>query len=117
MEEMISDPENCSGELSDFFKIDRNETKDLLNRKSQNPASFYWLHQIRRRYLPFMQFSKLLPGNIHKGILRSLSKTYRKEEKLDEQLIKDIRKKFATGNSELNELLGDKIKRFGYPME
>ena len=116
-EELSKNMENFAQKMSDFINIDANETKHLLANKPANTAKSNYVHNLRLKLIPGIQFSKVLPKSTHKYLVNKLTEVLpSKKSVMSQYHVDKMHETYGLSNRKLMDEFGLDVARYNYPL-
>lgn len=106
-----------SSELSDFLEVDSGITEKLLMANPVNTFQEHQLHNLREKILPSIQFSKLMPKDMHYYLVRQLTRALpHRKTSIPVEYQEKIRQLYKETNQRLITDFGIDVAQYGYPL-
>ena len=115
LENLKTDTEKFANELSDFFRINRNQSHNLLDNKKDNravSANFNKLRALKRKVFGDVVVSDFLPTSIRKEFLNRLKSGKPEQMKISEKSMQKLVVYFGPSNLALEKLLDTNIENY-----
>ena len=117
LEELSENTDVFAQKLSEFINVDANKTKHLLENKSLNIAKSHHVHNLRVKFIPGIQFSKVLPKSTHKYLINKLTEVLpSKKSVMSQYHVDKMHETYGLSNRKLMDEFGLDVARYNYPL-
>jgi hypothetical protein len=117
LEELSENTDVFAQKLSEFINVDANQTKHLLKNKSVNTAKSHHVHNLRVKFIPGIQFSKVLPKSTHKYLVNKLTEVLpSKKSVMSQYYVDKMHEIYGLSNRKLMDEFGLDVAHYGYPL-
>jgi hypothetical protein len=118
-EVLKSQPQLFAQQLSEFMGIDATVTYDLLTQPPKNTAQEHRVHNFREKWLPGIEFSKVLPAKVHEQWLFFLSDLFanylpRRSQLVSPENLARLQALYGPSNQRLMAEFGLEVEKYGY---
>lgn len=116
-EELLESINSFAHKLSAFIDIDAEQTNNLLKNKPFNTAKSYHVHNLRLKFIPGIQFSKVLPKSTHKYLVNKLTEVLpSKKSVMSQYHVDKMHETYGLSNRKLMDEFGLDVARYNYPL-
>jgi len=116
-EELLESIKSFAHKLSAFIDIDAEQTNNLLKNKPLNTAKSYQVHNLRVKFIPGIQFSKVLPKSTHKYLVNKLTEVLpSKKSVMSQYYVDKMHEIYGLSNRKLMDEFGLDVAHYGYPL-
>ena len=116
-EQLKSNLNEFSHQLSGFMEIDDSITKKLLLMPPQHTSKDHLVHNLRKKILPGIQFSKILPKKTHQRLVNQLTRySPNIKTRIPNHYQEKIQNFYKEANQKLIEDFGIDVSQYGYPL-
>ena len=116
-EQLKVNPDEFSHQLSSFMGIDSSITRKLLSMPPKNTSKDHLVHNFRKKILPGVQFSKILPKETHRQLVNQLTRyAPNKKTRVPDFYKEKIGNFYRETNQKLITELGIDVAQYGYPL-